>query len=74
MLSRMETRNRDIFEAFHNERTCEELAKEYELSPKTIRQIIDRERQKRAVSPDGYYRALRLAEARAQIRAHKLGT
>ena len=66
MLSRLEMRNRDIFEAFRDGRTVEELAQLHGLSSTTIRQIVDREKLNRAISPMAYYRALRLSEAVTQ--------
>jgi Mor family transcriptional regulator len=69
ILSKMETRNRDIFEAVQNGGALEDLAQLYELSPMTVRQIVYREKLKRAVSPVAYYRALRQTEAMTQARA-----
>ena len=69
MLCKMETRNRDIFEAFQNGCVLEDLARMYELSPMTVRQIVYREKLKRAVSPVAYYRTLRQTEAMAQAKA-----
>jgi Mor family transcriptional regulator len=66
VLKKLESRNRDIFAAFQDGRALEDLAQLHQLSPTTVRQIIDREKLKRAVSPVAYYRALRMTEAVAQ--------
>jgi Mor family transcriptional regulator len=68
MLARIETRNRDIFAASQNGRALEDLAQLHELSPVTVRQIVNREKLKRAISPVAYYRALRQTVAVAQAK------
>jgi len=68
MLIAKETRNRDIFAAFQNGRIAEELAQLYELSPVTVRQIVNKEKLKRTLSPLEFYRALRRTEAVAQAK------
>jgi len=69
VLCKMETRNRDIFTAFQNGRTFEDLAQLYELSPTTVRHIVYSEKLRRAVSPVAFYRALRQTEAMTQAKA-----
>jgi len=52
-------RNRDILAAYETGQTLEQLSQEYGLSASSVKAILTQERQKRRVSPDPFYRALR---------------
>jgi Mor family transcriptional regulator len=63
MRQSQDARNRDIFITRQAGHSYEDLAKRFELSPNTVRQIVSMERYKRAVSRDGYYQSLRGSDA-----------
>jgi len=57
-------RNREMLAAHEAGSTIPQLAEAYALSTSSIGSILTGERHRRAVSPDPYYRALRIdAEA-----------
>ena len=58
-MHKTELRNREIFATHQDGQSYEDLAERYALTPDTVRQIIIRERHKRAVSPKIYYQLLR---------------
>ena len=65
-------RNRSIFAAFIEGRTINELAAQYNLTPTTIRAILNSERHRIAVSSDPEYCKLREKfEPGIWMRAHK---
>ena len=59
-------RNREIFAAYQQGESCENLAKQHGLSRMTVDQIIRIERHKIAVSVDAFYEEMRSKELAAQ--------
>lgn len=59
ILQKTAVRNREIFIAFQQGESIENLAKRYELVGGTIREIIRIEKHKIAVSADAFYEGLR---------------
>jgi Mor family transcriptional regulator len=57
-------RNQLIMLASLNGVTTKELARHFNLAPKSITEIIRNERHRLAVSPDPHYRAMRKSGAR----------
>ena len=57
-----------IFVAFEAGRTLEQLVEDYALKVDRVRDIIVAERHKRNVSPEPFYRSLRLAQPRLAAR------
>jgi len=55
MIHKTEQRNREIFAAHQQGNDVQTLAERYNLSPKTVQQIILFERHKQEVSAEPYY-------------------
>ena len=64
----MTARNCEIFEAHAAGEAIESLASRYGLRPETVRAILIREKHRRAVSLEPYYRGLRHAAQGGSIK------
>jgi Mor family transcriptional regulator len=56
-------RNREMFAAFEDGATIDQLAEDYRLLPNSVAAILNTERHRRAVSPEPEYRSLRRSAA-----------
>jgi Mor family transcriptional regulator len=56
-------RNRALCAAFEAGRTIEQLCKDYDMSELRVRTILADEKNRQAVSPEPFYRALRKARS-----------
>jgi Mor family transcriptional regulator len=63
MKHKTEARNREIFAEYKGGGSPKEIARIYGLSPLTVIQIIMIEKHKQAVSPDDFYKTLRLSSS-----------
>jgi len=61
MIHKTEQRNREIFAAHQHGEDVQTLAQRYNLSAKTVQQIVLFERHKQEVSAEPFYQAIRMA-------------
>jgi Mor family transcriptional regulator len=61
MIHKTEQRNREIFAAHQQGEDVQALAERYNLSAKTVQQIILFEKYKQEVSAEPFYQAIRMA-------------
>jgi Mor family transcriptional regulator len=61
MIHKTEYRNREIFAEHQQGEAVQSLAERYNLSAKTVQQIILFERHKQEVSAEPFYQAIRMA-------------